>query len=151
MELGVAECVVMTTARVRRAPGADAWRRRGARLERLVAAASRQCGRPRLMPVRGLVPFAAIVAETAPGTGFLVDPRAGVALDAAARAAGAPQGAWTIAVGPEAGFAPEEADAARAAGWRACALGPRVLRAETAAIAAAVIAGAAAGGFGAGT
>jgi len=41
-----------------------------------------------------------------------------------------------IAVGPEGGWAPEEEALFDANGWRAVSLGPRILRAETAAIAA---------------
>jgi 16S rRNA (uracil1498-N3)-methyltransferase len=41
-----------------------------------------------------------------------------------------------IAVGPEGGWAPEEEALFDANGWRAASLGPRILRAETAAIAA---------------
>src|SRR5580698_2405955 len=41
-----------------------------------------------------------------------------------------------IAIGPEGGWAPEEAALFDANGWRATSLGPRILRAETAAIAA---------------
>lgn len=41
-----------------------------------------------------------------------------------------------LAVGPESGFDPDEVDAACASGWRRVRLGPRTLRAETAAIAA---------------
>ncbi len=52
------------------------------------------------------------------------------------------QGAMTLAVGPEGGWAPEEAAAFAASGWASASLGPRILRAETAAIAGAAIAGA---------
>jgi 16S rRNA (uracil1498-N3)-methyltransferase len=41
-----------------------------------------------------------------------------------------------IAIGPEGGWAPEEEAFFDANGWRAASLGPRILRAETAAIAA---------------
>jgi 16S rRNA (uracil1498-N3)-methyltransferase len=41
-----------------------------------------------------------------------------------------------IAIGPEGGWAPDEAALFDANGWRAVSLGPRILRAETAAIAA---------------
>jgi len=41
-----------------------------------------------------------------------------------------------IAIGPEGGWAPEEEALFDANGWRAVSLGPRILRAETAAIAA---------------
>ncbi|WP_340107182.1 16S rRNA (uracil(1498)-N(3))-methyltransferase [Pikeienuella sp. HZG-20] len=50
---------------------------------------------------------------------------------------GAPRGPWAILIGPEDGFAPEERERLRAApfAWPV-ALGPRVLRADTAAVAA---------------
>ena len=44
-----------------------------------------------------------------------------------------------IAIGPEGGFAPEELEAFQLAGFSRAALGPRVLRTETAAIAAIVV------------
>lgn len=40
----------------------------------------------------------------------------------------------TLLIGPEGGFSPAEISLARADGFRACSLGPRILRAETAAI-----------------
>jgi 16S rRNA (uracil1498-N3)-methyltransferase len=42
----------------------------------------------------------------------------------------------TLLSGPEGGLAPAEEDAALARGWMPVHLGPRVLRAETAALAA---------------
>ena len=47
-----------------------------------------------------------------------------------------PDGPVALLVGPEGGFAPQEIAAAQAAGWEAVGLGPRVLRAETAGVAA---------------
>ena len=44
--------------------------------------------------------------------------------------------ALEIAIGPEGGWAPAEEALFDANGWRAASLGPRILRAETAAIAA---------------
>jgi 16S rRNA (uracil1498-N3)-methyltransferase len=59
------------------------------------------------------------------------------ALEEAARDATAAQGAWAILVGPEGGFAPAELDALRkVATVTRVGLGPRVLRADTAALAA---------------
>lgn len=46
----------------------------------------------------------------------------------------------TLAFGPEGGWKEEELEAFRAAGWTAASLGPTILRAETAAIAAVAIA-----------
>ena len=46
-----------------------------------------------------------------------------------------------LAFGPEGGWAPEEEALFDAHGWRAASLGPRILRAETAAIAALAVVG----------
>ena len=48
-----------------------------------------------------------------------------------------------LAIGPEGGWTPEEIDLFRTHGWQPVTLGPRILRAETAAIAAIAITGAA--------
>lgn len=58
------------------------------------------------------------------------------ALEESVAAAGAEMPALEIAVGPEGGWAAEEEALFDANGWRAVSLGPRILRAETAAIAA---------------
>lgn len=148
-ELGVGELVVAATSRLRRRPDSGAWTRRAARLDRVVAAAARQCGRAGLMPVRGLVPFEVIVADTPAGTGFLIDPRGDAPLAGALRPPREGEPPVTVAVGPEAGFTLDEVDGARSAGWCVCTLGPHILRAETAAIAAATLAVVAVGHLGA--
>jgi 16S rRNA (uracil1498-N3)-methyltransferase len=51
---------------------------------------------------------------------------------------GGPQGVFAI-IGPEGGFSPVEVDAAVAAGFLSAGLGPRILRAETATVAAATL------------
>jgi len=58
------------------------------------------------------------------------------ALEEAIDAAGAETPALEIAIGPEGGWGPEEEALFDANGWRDVSLGPRILRAETAAIAA---------------
>lgn len=58
------------------------------------------------------------------------------ALNEAVAAAGTEMPAIELAIGPEGGWAPEEEALFDANGWRATSLGPRILRAETAAIAA---------------
>jgi 16S rRNA (uracil1498-N3)-methyltransferase len=58
------------------------------------------------------------------------------ALEEAMVAAGAEMPELEIAIGPEGGWAPEEEALFDANGWQAVSLGPRILRAETAAIAA---------------
>ena len=62
-------------------------------------------------------------------------------LEEAIAKAGAEMPDLEIAIGPEGGWAPEEAALFDANGWRAVSLGPRILRAETAAIAALAVIG----------
>ena len=61
------------------------------------------------------------------------------ALDEAIAQAQAEMPTLEIAIGPEGGWAPDEEALFDANGWRAASLGPRILRAETAAIAALAI------------
>ena len=65
-----------------------------------------------------------------------------VALEEAVSAAGTEMPALELAIGPEGGWAPEEEALFDANGWRAASLGPRILRSETAAIAALSVAAA---------
>ena len=59
-----------------------------------------------------------------------------VLVSEAADAAGGEMASIELALGPEGGWAPQEEALFDANGWRAATLGPRILRAETAAIAA---------------
>jgi 16S rRNA (uracil1498-N3)-methyltransferase len=102
----------------------DHWRR-------VAVAACEQCGRNRVPEIRGLMPlekFCSVVTDPEPR--LLLSPGGaslkGIQLDKAA----------TLAAGPEAGFSAEEESALEAAGFRRVALGPRILRTETAALAA---------------
>ena len=126
-ELGVSRFVPLVTARSVVVPkGIE-------KFERAVIEASKQCGRNVLMRVdppqkcldflkRADLPRTRVMLHTSP-EGRLP--------------AGGPV---VVAVGPEGGFADDEVGAAEAAGWVRASLGPRVLRVETAAVAAAVLA-----------
>ena len=63
------------------------------------------------------------------------------ALDEAIAVAGAEMPDLEIAIGPEGGWAPDEEALFDANGWKAVSLGPRILRAETAAISALAVVG----------
>lgn len=138
VELGAMRIEPLATTRaVVRLTGERAARRQ-AHWQALVAAACEQCGRncvPDVAPPRELLAWLdALPAE--PGKGelrLMLSPRAAVPFDALPKHA--PSAAVTLLIGPEGGLAPEEEAAAAARGFTAIALGPRVLRTETAGIA----------------
>ncbi len=100
-------------------------------------AACEQCGRNRLPVVEAPRPLIQFLGEaTGCAARLVLEPEtAGGGPVADLSPAG---GEVQIAVGPEGGFAAEELEAFRVAGFARLTLGPRVLRTETAAIAALV-------------
>jgi len=100
----------------------------------VIVAASEQSGRNRLARLAPLADFGRWVGEPAAQPRVLFSPRATQSLADWARRH-APQDV-TLLVGPEGGFAPQEEEAAIAHGALALSMGPRVLRTETAGLAA---------------
>jgi 16S rRNA (uracil1498-N3)-methyltransferase len=134
VELGVAAIEPLAAQRcVVRLSGERAEKRQ-AHWQGVIVAASEQSGRNRLAQLAPVEDFGRWLARPAAGPRILLSPRATESLAEWARARG-PQ-AVTLMVGPEGGFAPAEEDAALAQGALALSMGPRVLRTETAALAA---------------
>jgi 16S rRNA (uracil1498-N3)-methyltransferase len=145
-ELGVASVQPLHTAHsVLRLSGERATKKQG-HWQAVATAACEQCGGnrvPELLPVRelaawlgassGLAPLRCVLS-LADGTRPLAEVLHQAASDAPV----------LFLSGPEGGLSPAEDAAARAAGFVPVTLGPRVLRAETAALAALVLAQAAA-------
>jgi 16S rRNA (uracil1498-N3)-methyltransferase len=111
---------------------------RGERLDRRMAhwqgiliGACEQSGRRRLPRLDAAMAFGDWVASTPTGT-LLLDPQAGQALIALSP----PVATLTLLVGPEGGLSPRERRQAQAHGACPVRLGPRVLRTETAPLAA---------------
>jgi 16S rRNA (uracil1498-N3)-methyltransferase len=103
----------------------------------IIISACEQSGRRRLPSLEmaaGLDAWLAAAASDPPTTEarLLLDHRAPQTLAALP----APNGAVSLLIGPEGGLAPEERDAARARGFVGVRLGPRVMRTETAPLAA---------------
>jgi 16S rRNA (uracil1498-N3)-methyltransferase len=139
VELGVAAVQPLAAQRsVVRLSGERAEKRH-AHWQGVIVAASEQSGRNRLAqlsPVSDLKPW---LGTPSTGTRILLSPRATQSLAGWAQS-NAPQD-LTLLVGPEGGFTREEEDAALAAGAVALSMGPRVLRTETAALAAMAVLG----------
>ncbi len=131
-ELGVAAIVPLVTERSVVKLDARQAEKRREHWRRIVVAACEQSGRNQLPDVLAPQPFAAWLAGS-PGEGarFLLDPAA----SSGVRSIG-PLRAMTLLIGPEGGLAPAERALALQAGFTPLRMGPRVLRTETAAIAA---------------
>ena len=130
-ELGVTDFTPLATERgVVKADDAktDKWRR-------AVIEASKQCGRNVLMRVRPPARWLDWCGRPV-GQRWIAHP----AGESQVSRVGGRESSVTVAIGPEGGFTDGEVAAALAAGWEPLSLGPRVLRVETAAIAAAVLA-----------
>ena len=103
------------------------------RMRSHIVEAAEQCGRTALASIAEPVKLAAWLKAVNPGrTLYFADETGGEAAASAFQ-----PGPATILIGPEGGFTPEEGEAIRALpNAKAISLGPRILRAETAALAA---------------
>jgi 16S rRNA (uracil1498-N3)-methyltransferase len=135
VELGVAAIVPLAAQRCVTRLSGERAEKRHAHWEGIIVAASEQSGRNRLAALAPLDDFSKWNVRPATAPRILLSPRGTATLAAWARARAAQD--VTIMVGPEGGFSPAEEDAAIAAGAIALTMGPRVLRTETAALAAA--------------
>jgi 16S rRNA (uracil1498-N3)-methyltransferase len=142
MDLVVQKAVEMGVRRIQPvAAKRSVVRLSGERAERRVEhwrniaiAACEQSGRnrvPAVAPILDLPQYLGIAAQEN-ALRFVCAPGVAVRL----RDLAAPEGPVSLLVGPEGGFEEGELLAARAAGFRAIALGPRVLRTETAGLGA---------------
>ena len=130
VELGVAEVQpVLATRSVARPKGERAEGRRS-HWQKVVVAACEQCGRNKVPEVQPLIS----VADYRPGQGakILLSPSSRPPLSKLSF----DESQFILAAGPEAGFTEEEEARLVDAGFVPASLGPRVLRTETASVAA---------------
>ncbi|MDD5176616.1 MAG: 16S rRNA (uracil(1498)-N(3))-methyltransferase [Sterolibacterium sp.] len=134
VELGVLAIQPLQTKRsVVRLAGDRAEKRRG-HWQQVAVAACEQSGRNRLPTIGPVLDLPHYLAQPAGEneTRLLLSPQADARLSALPR----PAGGLTLLIGPEGGFDADEEAAARSVGFQPVTLGPRVLRTETAGLAA---------------
>lgn len=133
-ELGVAAFIPVSSQRSEVKLDATRAEKRLAHWRTVVASACEQSGRarvPEVAPPNSLE--AAVAALAGDGPRLLLDPFAEATI---ATLDTPPDAAFTIAVGPEGGWSPRDRETLQSAGFTGIRLGPRVLRTETAGLAA---------------
>jgi 16S rRNA (uracil1498-N3)-methyltransferase len=139
-ELGVA-AIAPVIARRTEKHLAQAANKRAERWRRIVHEAAQQSRRSDVPLIHEPAPLAERIRAASSATRIVLAEQERTtslreAIDEAIEEAAAEMPAIELAIGPEGGWAPEEEALFDANGWRAVSLGPRILRAETAAIAA---------------
>jgi 16S rRNA (uracil1498-N3)-methyltransferase len=135
VELGVAAVTPLAAQRCVTRLSGERLDKRHAHWQAIIVAASEQSGRNRLATLAPLEDVSKWLARPSAAPRILLSPRGTRTL--AAWAGAHPAQDVVLMVGPEGGFSPAEEDAAIAAGALPLTMGPRVLRTETAALAAA--------------
>lgn len=145
-ELGADRIMPLVTARTVIRPSPSQAERRGQRWQRIIQQAAQQCGRPSLPVLEPLQPFEQAVAGADRASRLIMPTLAKETVPLREGLAGLDESASvTILIGPEGDFTPAEAELAARHGAVLVSLGPRTLRAETAAIATLAIVQQAAG------
>lgn len=132
VELGVAwvQPVVCDRSVVRLS--GDRAARRESHWQRVVVAACEQCGRNRVPALKPTLAFRDWAAQAGDEIRWMLLPGAGESFTGQPR----PDGPVQLLVGPEGGLSERELDIAQTIGFKPLSLGPRILRAETAPLAA---------------
>lgn len=136
VELGVSAVVPFVSARCVSRPEEKGLRKKGERWRRIAAEAAKQCGRGRVPEIADAVPFREAVRQAARAETALFFYECERELPLRGVIGGRGLSTVSLMIGPEGGFALEEADAARAGGLTSVSLGRRILRCETAPLAA---------------
>jgi 16S rRNA (uracil1498-N3)-methyltransferase len=137
-ELGIAEIWPVVTERTDAAARPALQGTRVERWERVASGAAEQCGRAVVPGIAGTSTVAALLAQPFDGTRVaLLETPGHPSLPTLPHESGRP---LLLLVGPAGGFAPSERELLRSAGFLPASLGPRILRSETAAVAAVAVA-----------
>lgn len=131
-ELGVSAIVPVFTSRCEVRLKGDRLSKRMAHWQGIISSACEQCGRNRLPHLHHPQPLPDALSSAAVGSAVLLDPMAQHHLADLPQ----PDGAISLLVGPEGGLSDSEIALAHGHGFQGLQLGPRVLRTETAPLAA---------------
>ena len=131
VELGVSQLLLIPAMRSVTRLSGERLEKRVQKCRDIAISAAEQCGRNHLMSVEAAPSIEAAFKNLEAEVRFILAP-------GASKPAQLPPALKSIAlaIGPEGGFDPKEIELAQTLGWKAALLGPRVLRTETAGLAA---------------
>ncbi|MBU3004110.1 16S rRNA (uracil(1498)-N(3))-methyltransferase [Paraglaciecola arctica] len=132
IELGVTEITPLITERCGVKLSKERWAKKHQQWQKLAIAACEQCGRNVLPVLHPPLAFADWITLSTNQIRLTLHPRA----DRAFRHVSMPAAGARLLIGPEGGFTEQEIYQTEQNGFQTIQLGPRVLRTETAAIAA---------------
>lgn len=127
VELGVSRIVPVVAARSEALPAGERRDKKLAHWQGVIVASAMQCGRAVLPALDEITPLAAVL-DAADGLRWIFSPHHAPTADAPTSA-----DRLSLLIGPEGGFTPDEVATAQSTGWFIQRLGPRILRADTAA------------------
>jgi 16S rRNA (uracil1498-N3)-methyltransferase len=131
-ELGAASIQPLMAERSVLRLAGERGQKKQAHWQAIAISACEQCGRNRVPTVHGVQLLADWLREPREGARWLLSPQP----DAGSWPGDGAPGELHLLSGPEGGLSPAEEAAARACGWQPVQLGPRILRADTAPLAA---------------
>lgn len=130
-ELGVTHITPLITERCAVKLDEKRWEKKLQQWQKIIQGACEQCGRNTLPVLNPVTVVKEWLAESTQQTRLVLSPGSQQRLSQlAANTAG-----FRLLIGPEGGLSDAEVHQSQEAGFKACSLGPRILRTETAAIA----------------
>ena len=140
-ELGITRYIPFMAERSVSRPPAKKMAQRLARWETISKQAIKQCKRGRFMKIEETLEFKEALKAAAPYEVKIIfwENETMLLAEIAEQLKHEPAGSVFVMIGPEGGFSEKEVDLARASGFSTAGLGPRILRAETATVTAAVL------------
>lgn len=139
-ELGLTRWMPFIAQRSVPAPHAKRMASRVRRWEKISREAVKQCGRSRMVIIDPVVSFAEVLAASQAYDVRIVFWENFASASSVGQLRHQQPASVFLLIGPEGGFSDTEIKQAKAAGFQAMGMGPRILRAETAALAAGVLA-----------
>ncbi|RZU99190.1 16S rRNA (uracil(1498)-N(3))-methyltransferase [Spiribacter vilamensis] len=130
-ELGVARIIPVITARCVVRIDRERWEKKQRHWQAVAVAASEQCGRNRIPPVATPCSLEPALAQVEDSSGVIFDTDGDHAASDLR-----PGDRLATLIGPEGGLTPDEIRRVADLGWQRLRLGPRILRSDTAPVAA---------------